>query len=86
VKLINIPLAFHCKISSCLCHGSKEEKDCMSHVPYASAIGRLMFAMKCSRLDISHAVGVVNGHMENIEHWKWVLWYLRGTRIFFFVC
>jgi hypothetical protein len=46
----------------------------------------MMFMMKCSRLDISHAVGVVSGHMENPEHWKWVLQYLRGTSITYNGC
>jgi hypothetical protein len=45
-----------------------------------------MFVMKCSILDISHAVGVVSGHMVNPEHWKWTLQYLRGTRITYSVC
>jgi hypothetical protein len=61
VKLVNIPLVFHCNLSSSLCPGSKEEK-VMSHVPHANIVGRLMFAMECS--NISHAVGVVSGHME----------------------
>jgi hypothetical protein len=30
-------------------------------VPYANAVGRLMIVMECS--NISHAIGVVNGHM-----------------------
>ena len=56
----------------------------MSNVPYASAIGSLMYAMVCTRLDISHAVGVVSRYMSHpgIEHWnavKWILGYLRGT-------
>jgi len=40
----------------------------MSLVPYASIVGRLMFAMECS--NISHVVGVVNEHMEKLgkEH------------------
>jgi hypothetical protein len=48
VKPLNIPLAFHCNISSSLCLGSKEEKDYMSHVPYANTVRRLMFLMKKS--------------------------------------
>ena len=56
----------------------------MSHVPYASALGSLIYVMVCTRLDISHLVGVVSRYMENLgnEHWKimkWVLWYIRGT-------
>jgi hypothetical protein len=56
----------------------------MSRVPYANAVGCLMYVMVCTRPDISHAVGVVSRYMENPgrEHWatvKWVLRYLRGT-------
>ncbi|RVW18009.1 Retrovirus-related Pol polyprotein from transposon TNT 1-94 [Vitis vinifera] len=35
---------------------SREERDHMSKVPYASAIGSLMYAMVCTRPDIAHAV------------------------------
>ena len=36
----------------------------MSKVPYASAIGNLMYAMVCIRPDIAHAVGVVSRFMS----------------------
>ena len=32
----------------------------MSHVPYASAVGNIMYAMVYTRLDISHVVSVVS--------------------------
>ena len=56
----------------------------MSHVPYASAIGSLMYAMVCTRPDIAHAVGVLSRYMSKPgkEHWtaiKRVFRYLRGT-------
>ena len=56
----------------------------MMKVPYASAIGSLMYAMVCTRLDIGYAVGVVSRFMSNPgkEHWnavKWILCYLKGT-------
>ncbi|GKC13731.1 hypothetical protein Tco_1010513 [Tanacetum coccineum] len=35
----------------------------ISRVPYASAVGSLMFAMICTRPDIAHAVGVVSRYM-----------------------
>ena len=78
VKPVNVPLASHFKLSSGLCPSSDEEKDYMSRVPYANAVGCLMYAMVCTRLDISHAIGVVSKYMENPgkEHWnalKWVL-------------
>ena len=66
------------------CASSVEEKDYMSHVPYANSVGCLMYALVCTRLDISHALGVVIKYMANPgkEHCyavKWVLRYLRGT-------
>ena len=56
----------------------------MELVPYASAVGSLVYAMVCTRPDIAHTVGVVSGYMANPgkEHWeavKWLLRYLRGT-------
>ena len=56
----------------------------MSKVPYASAIGSLMYAMACTRPDIAHAMGVVSRFMSRPEkqHWeavKWILRYLKGS-------
>ena len=56
----------------------------MHHVPYASAVGSLMYAMVCTRPDIAHAVSTVSRFMSNPgrPHWetvKWILRYLRGS-------
>ena len=58
--------------------------DHMSKVPYASAIGSLMYAIMCTRLDIAHAIGVVSRYMSRPgkQYWeavKWILRYLRGS-------
>ena len=37
----------------------------MSKVPYSLAVGSLMYAMLCTRLDIAHAVGVVSRYMSH---------------------
>eukprot|EP00253_Pinus_taeda_P021000 PITA_21000 len=84
VKPVNIPLASNLKLSSVLSPRDDEEKQYMSHVPYANAVGNLMYVMVSTRPYISHAVGVVSRFMANPgkEHWqamKWVLRYLRGT-------
>ena len=57
----------------------------MKSVPYAPAIGSLMYAMVATRPDISHAVGVVSRFMHNPgrSHWnavKHVFRYLAGTK------
>lgn len=56
----------------------------MKRVPYASAVGSLMYAMVSTRPDIAHAIGVVSRFLSNPgkEHWdavKWIMRYLRGT-------
>ena len=56
----------------------------MENVPYASAVGSLMYDMVCTRQDIAHAVGVVsrflsNPEREHLEAVKWILRYLQGT-------
>jgi hypothetical protein len=56
----------------------------MSCVPYASAVGSLMYAMVCTRPEIAYVVGVLSRYMSKPgkEHWttvKRVFRYLRGT-------
>ncbi|XP_030970829.1 secreted RxLR effector protein 161-like [Quercus lobata] len=56
----------------------------MARVPYASAVGSLMYAMLCTRPDICFAVGMVSRYQSNPGpvHWqavKRIFRYLRGT-------
>ncbi|GJS34883.1 retrovirus-related pol polyprotein from transposon TNT 1-94 [Tanacetum coccineum] len=72
------------KLSSKMSPSSEKERMEMSRVPYTSAVGSLMFAMICTRLDIAHAVGVVSRYMAEPgrEHWeavKRILRYVKGT-------
>lgn len=83
-KPVKIPLASHFKLSKDQCPETDEEKAYMDKVPYASAIGSLMYAMVCTRPDIAHAVGAVSRFMSNLgkQYWeavKWILRYLQGT-------
>ena len=65
-------LANHFKLSKEPSPKTTEERDHMALVPYASAVGSLMYAMVCTRPDIAHAVGVVSRYIANPgkEHWK----------------
>src|SRR4051812_30118392 len=83
-KPVGTPLANHCKLSSEQCPVSEKEKAEMEKIPYAFAVGSLMYAMVCTRPDIAHAVGVVSRFMSNPgkQHWeavKWLFRYLKGT-------
>ena len=59
-KPMSTPLGSHFKLGKKKSLKTKEERDHIGKVPYASAIGSLMYAMVCARLDIAHAVGVVS--------------------------
>ena len=83
-KPVSCPLPPQVKLSKKMSPKGEEEKGKMSKVPYASAIGSLMYAMVCTRPDIAHAVGVTSWYLANPgkEHWeavKWIMRYLRGT-------
>ena len=66
-KFVSTPLATHFKLAKEQSPTTEEEQDHMAKVPYAFIIGSLIYAMVCTRLDITHAVGVVSRYMSNPE-------------------
>ena len=83
-KPVSTPLANHFKLSLEHCPKTEAEQQAMSKIPYASAVGCLMYAMVCTRPDLAQAVSQVCKFMSKPgkQHWeaiKWILRYLRGT-------
>lgn len=83
-KPVKVPIPVGVRLSVEQCPKTQEEEEDMSHVPYESAVGSLMYAMVCIRPDIAHAVGVLSRFMSKPgkDHWivvKRVFKYLRGT-------
>ena len=83
-KPVSTPLAPHFKLSALMSPSTECEREQMNHIPYANAVGALMYAMVCTRPDISHAVSMVSRYMHNPGkgHWqavKWILRYIQGT-------
>ncbi|GKB78474.1 hypothetical protein Tco_0945369, partial [Tanacetum coccineum] len=73
-------------LSSCkdLCPKTDEELDRMSRVPYASAVGSIMYVMTCTRPDVSFALSMASRHQQNPSEGhstaiKNILKYLRNT-------
>ena len=57
----------------------------MKNIPYASAVGSLMYAQVCTRPDIAFVVGMLGRYQSNpgLDHWKAakkVMRYLQGTK------
>lgn len=84
-KVIGTPLPPYLKLSADDCPKSDDMRAEMAKIPYASAVGSLMYAMVATRPDIAFAVGVVSRYMSNPgkKHWdavKCILRYLKGTK------
>ena len=67
-----------------MCPKTPEEKEKMSRVPYANAVGILMYAMMCTCPGICYAVCLISRFQSNPgqKHWmavKRILRYLKGT-------
>ena len=83
-KPVRIPLARPFKLSKKQSPTSEGDKEEMKNVPYSLVVGRLMYAMICTRPDIAYADGFVSRFLSNPgkEHQafvKWIFRYLHGT-------
>ena len=67
-KPVSTPLGRHFKLSKEQSLKTEKEMDHLSKVPYASAIGSLMYVMVCTRPDIAHAVRVVSRFMSRMKN------------------
>ena len=69
-KPVSTPIAPHFKLSAARCPSSNEDVEYMSKVSYSSVVGSLMYAIICSRLDLSYAMSLVSRYMSNLgkEH------------------
>ena len=81
-KLVKDPIPIRVRLYVEQCPKTKEEEEDMPHVPYASAIGILMYAMVCTRPNIAHVMGVLRKYMSKLgkEHWTTI------KRVFRYLC
>jgi hypothetical protein len=64
-KPVSTPIAPHFKLSSSQSPSTDSDFEYMSKVPYSSVVGSLMYAMVCSRPDLSYAMSLVSRYMVN---------------------
>ena len=63
-KLVKVPIPVGVRLSAEQCPKTRDEEEDMSRVPYASAVGSLMYAMVYTRPDIVHVVEVLSKFMS----------------------
>lgn len=80
-----LPMSHGISLSESQCPKTREQRDRMSGIPYASAIGSIMYAMLCTRPDVSFALSMTSRFQKDPgeDHWtavKNILKYLRRTK------
>ena len=85
-----LPVLQGVKLSQTQCPTTVEDREKMKVIPYASAIGSIMYAMSCTRPDVCLAISLAGRYQSNpgVDHWtavKNILKYLKRTKDLFTV-
>nr|GEV47973.1 retrotransposon protein, putative, Ty1-copia subclass [Tanacetum cinerariifolium] len=85
-----IPMQEKLKLSKSQRASTPAEKQRMQSSPYASAVGSIMYAVRCTRPDVAFTQNMTSRFQQNPgeEHWtvvKNILKYLRNTKDMFLV-
>ncbi|KAK8624593.1 hypothetical protein V6N13_089485 [Hibiscus sabdariffa] len=60
-----LPIRHGISLSKEMCPSMPQERERMSQIPYASAIGSIMYAMICTRPDLSYALSMTSRYQAN---------------------
>ncbi|KAK3119169.1 hypothetical protein QOZ80_9BG0715040 [Eleusine coracana subsp. coracana] len=85
-----LPMSHGVSLSKTQCPSTPDEQEKMRAIPYASAVGSIMYAMISTRPDVAYALSAVSRYQSNPgeAHWganKNILKYLRRTMGMFLV-
>ena len=85
-----LPVSHGKGLSKTQCPSTPDERERMSKIPFASAIGSIMYAMICTRPDVSYALSVTSRYQSDPGHDHWtavknILKYLKRTKDMFLV-
>ena len=62
-KSVSTPLAPHFKLKATMSLTAVEKREYMTHMPYANAVGSLIYAIVCTRSDFSQTVSMISRYM-----------------------
>ncbi|KAJ8761561.1 hypothetical protein K2173_004337 [Erythroxylum novogranatense] len=85
-----LPITHGIILSKSMCPKTQDEMMRMNMTPYVSAVGSIMYAMLCTRPDVSYALSVTSRYQSDPGEGHWVavkniLKYLRRTKDVFLV-
>ena len=67
-----LSVSYGIRLSKKICPKTPEEKKRMNEIPYASAVGSIMYAMLCTKPDAAYALGIASRFQVDPrkDHWK----------------
>ena len=67
-----LPMSQGIHLSKRMSPKTPEERNRMNSIPYASAIGSIIYAMLCTRPDVAYALGISSRFQADSgeDHWK----------------
>ncbi|GKC28563.1 retrotransposon protein, putative, ty1-copia subclass [Tanacetum coccineum] len=85
-----IPMQEKLKLSKSQGASTPAEKQRMQNVAYASVVGSIMYAVRCTRPDVAFAQNITSRFQQNICELQWttvknIMKYLRNTKDMFLV-
>ena len=63
-----VPIRYGIQLSKSMYPRIKAEMICMDKIPYVSVIGSIMYAMLCTRPDVSYALSVTRRYQSDLEN------------------
>ncbi|GJS42588.1 retrotransposon protein, putative, ty1-copia subclass [Tanacetum coccineum] len=86
----HIPMEERLDLNKTQCAATPKEMKRMQNVPYASVVGSIMYAVRCTIPDVAFAQNITSRFQQNLGelHWtvvKNILKYLRNTKDMFLV-
>ncbi|KAK8547473.1 hypothetical protein V6N12_031610 [Hibiscus sabdariffa] len=67
-----LPMTHGISLSKEMCPSTSQERERMSQIPYASTIESIMYAMICTRPDLSYALSMTSRYQANPGEGHWV--------------
>jgi len=70
-RSVNTLLSSHFKLKVAISPTTVEECQYMSHISYANEVGSLLYAIVCTRFDLSQAVSMLSRYMHDPGKSQW---------------
>ena len=68
-----LPMSHGVSLSKDMCPKTKDERDSMSWIPYASAVRSIMYTMICTRPDVSYALSIYSRYQADPGDGHWIV-------------